>query len=104
MGHLPAHLANRSGSVGFTPSRRQEAGDKNMKPMSSRRTFFGTAAGAAALACLPRRTTAQDAYPTRPVHVVVGFTPGTAADITARVVANGAGASLGQQIVIENKP
>jgi len=75
-----------------------------MKPMSSRRTFFGTAAGAAALACLPRRTTAQEAYPTRPVHVIVGFTPGTAADITARVVANGAGAALGQQIVIENKP
>ena len=75
-----------------------------MKPTSSRRTFFGTAAGAAALACLPRRTIAQDAYPTRPVHVIVGFTPGTAADITARVVANGAGAALGQQIVIENKP
>ena len=37
-------------------------------------------------------------------HVIVGFTPGTAADITARVVANGAGAALGQQIVIENKP
>ena len=43
-----------------------------MKPTSSRRTFFGTAAGAAALACLPRKTIAQDAYPTRPVHVIVG--------------------------------
>jgi tripartite-type tricarboxylate transporter receptor subunit TctC len=74
-----------------------------MKLMLDRRRFFHLAAGAAALASLSRMATAQDAYPSRPIHVIVGFTPGTAADITARVVGNGVGAILGQQIVIENK-
>ena len=46
---------------------------------------------------------AQDAYPNKPVHLVVGFTPGSVADITARVVGNKMGQILGQQFVIENK-
>jgi len=46
---------------------------------------------------------AQD-YPNRPVRIVVGFIPGSAADITARVLGNGLGKLLGQQFVIENKP
>jgi tripartite-type tricarboxylate transporter receptor subunit TctC len=47
---------------------------------------------------------AQDAYPSRPVHLVIGFPPGAAADVTSRVLGNGMGQILGQQIVIENKP
>jgi tripartite-type tricarboxylate transporter receptor subunit TctC len=47
---------------------------------------------------------AHDAYPSRPIHVIVGFTPGAAADITARVLGEGLGSILGQQIVVENKP
>jgi len=43
-------------------------------------------------------------YPNRPVRIVVGFIPGSAADITARVLGNGLGKLLGQQFVIENKP
>jgi tripartite-type tricarboxylate transporter receptor subunit TctC len=43
-------------------------------------------------------------YPSRPVHIVVGFIPGAAADITARVVGNRLSQILGQQIVVENKP
>jgi tripartite-type tricarboxylate transporter receptor subunit TctC len=43
-------------------------------------------------------------YPSRPVHIVVGFIPGSAADITARVLGNGLGKLLGQQFVVENKP
>jgi tripartite-type tricarboxylate transporter receptor subunit TctC len=45
-----------------------------------------------------------DDYPSRPVHIVVGFIPGAAADITARVLGNGLGKLLGQQFVVENKP
>ncbi len=45
-----------------------------------------------------------DDYPNRPVHLMVGFIPGSAADITARVLGNGLGRILGQQFVIENKP
>ena len=47
---------------------------------------------------------AGDAYPSRPIHVIVGFTPGAAADITARVLGESMGPILGRQIVVENKP
>src|ERR1700750_2107082 len=43
-------------------------------------------------------------YPARPVRIIVGFIPGSAADITARVLGQRMGQSLGQQFVIENKP
>ena len=52
----------------------------------------------------PQFAAAADVYPSRPVHVIVGFTPGAAADITARVLGESLGPMLGQQIVIENKP
>jgi tripartite-type tricarboxylate transporter receptor subunit TctC len=46
---------------------------------------------------------AQD-YPTRPIHLIIGFPPGSAADITARVVSDAMGRTLGQQIVVEARP
>src|SRR5258708_37564416 len=45
-----------------------------------------------------------DDCPSRPVHIVVGFIPGSAADITARVLGNGLARLLGQQFVVEDKP
>jgi tripartite-type tricarboxylate transporter receptor subunit TctC len=51
----------------------------------------------------PLRTFAEGAYPSRPIHVVVGFTPGASSDITARIFANSAGPILGQNIVVDNK-
>jgi tripartite-type tricarboxylate transporter receptor subunit TctC len=45
-----------------------------------------------------------DTYPSRPVHLVVGFTPGAASDIIGRLFAQGAEQVVGQQIVVENKP
>jgi len=69
-----------------------------------RRTFLHLAAGAAALPSLTGLAAAEDAYPSRPVHVVIGFTPGSAADVVARVLAQSAGPILGQQVVVENKP
>ena len=44
-----------------------------------------------------------ESYPSRPIRLIVGFTPGTAADITARAFSNGATNLLGQQIVVEDK-
>ena len=41
-----------------------------------------------------------DDYPSRPVHIMVGFIPGSAADITARVLANGLGKLLGQLALV----
>jgi tripartite-type tricarboxylate transporter receptor subunit TctC len=69
-----------------------------------RRKFLHLAAGAAAVSAGARIGLAQDAYPSRPIHVIVGFTPGAAADVAARVLSKGAGPMLGQQIVVENRP
>jgi tripartite-type tricarboxylate transporter receptor subunit TctC len=46
----------------------------------------------------------QTAYPNRPVKLVLGFTPGSAADVVARVLAPKLSDALGQQVVVENKP
>src|SRR6202012_2107299 len=43
-------------------------------------------------------------YPTRPIHIVVGFTPGGGNDILARIVGQKLSESLGQPVVIDNKP
>jgi tripartite-type tricarboxylate transporter receptor subunit TctC len=68
-----------------------------------RRQFLHLTAGAAALPTASRIAWAQ-AYPSRPIRLVVGFTPGAASDITARLFGTGAAPVLGQQIVVENRP
>jgi len=47
---------------------------------------------------------AQQKYPTRPVRIVVGFSAGSATDITARMLAPRLGEKWGQPVVIENRP
>lgn len=44
------------------------------------------------------------AYPTKPIRLVVGFAPGGAADIISRIIADPLGRALGQSIIIDNKP
>jgi tripartite-type tricarboxylate transporter receptor subunit TctC len=44
-----------------------------------------------------------DAYPARPIRLIVGFAPGGANDLVARAVATRLGARLGQQVVVENR-
>ena len=68
-----------------------------------RRTFLHLAAGAAALPALPRLARAQT-YPTRPVHLIVGWPPGGAADLVARVIGQPLSERLGQPFIIENRP
>src|SRR5262249_37788408 len=67
-----------------------------------RRNFLHLAAGAAALPAVSRITWAQ-AYPTRLVHLIVGFEAGGAADILARLMGKWLSERLGQQFVIENR-
>jgi tripartite-type tricarboxylate transporter receptor subunit TctC len=68
-----------------------------------RRKFLYLTAGAAALPAAPRIAWSQ-AYPTRPVHIIVGFPPGGAGDIAARLLGQQLSERLGQPIVIENRP
>lgn len=59
--------------------------------------------GAACALALSAPTHAQD-YPVRPIRLVVSFGPGGSADIAARVVAARLSETLGQQVIIDNKP
>jgi tripartite-type tricarboxylate transporter receptor subunit TctC len=68
-----------------------------------RRTFLYLAAGAAALPALSRVALAQ-AYPTRPVRVIVPFAAGGVGDIHARLIGQWLSERLGQPFVIENRP
>jgi tripartite-type tricarboxylate transporter receptor subunit TctC len=68
-----------------------------------RRKFLHVAAGAAALPALPRVASALD-YPTRPVHLLVGFAAGGPLDTSARLIAQWLSERLGQPFVIENRP
>ena len=71
--------------------------------MHIRRRGFLQAAGAAALAFVPRAAAAEN-YPTRPVHIIVGFAPGTGNDITSRLIAQWLSDRFGRQFIVENRP
>jgi tripartite-type tricarboxylate transporter receptor subunit TctC len=68
-----------------------------------RRQFLHLAAGVVALPAVSRVAWAQ-AYPTRPVRIVVGLPPGGAADIFARLMGQWLSERLGQQFIIDNRP
>src|SRR3989442_10614744 len=68
-----------------------------------RRNFLHLAAGAGVLPTVSRFAWAQ-AYPTRPVRIIVGYAAGGGTDISARVVGQWLSERLNQQFVIENRP
>jgi tripartite-type tricarboxylate transporter receptor subunit TctC len=68
-----------------------------------RRQFLHLVAGATALPALPRVASALD-YPTRPVHIIVGFAPAGGTDIMARLIGQWLSERLGQQFTVENRP
>ena len=68
-----------------------------------RRSFLYGAAGAIALLVRPRIVRAQ-AYPTRSVHLIVGFPAGFTPDIIARLTAQSLSERLGQQVIVDNRP
>ena len=68
-----------------------------------RRRFLHLAAGAAALPVVSHIAWAQ-AYPSRPVRVVVAFAAGGPNDIIARLFGQWLSERIGQQIIVENRP
>jgi len=56
------------------------------------------------IAALGSASAAQPVYPSKPIRLVVGFAPGGAADYVARSMSDGLAKSLGQPVVVENKP
>src|SRR5262252_8700467 len=69
----------------------------------ARRRFLRLAAGATTLPAVSRIARAQ-AYPSRPVRLIVGFPAGAGADIVARILGRWLSERLGQEFIIENKP
>ncbi|HYQ07675.1 MAG TPA: tripartite tricarboxylate transporter substrate binding protein [Xanthobacteraceae bacterium] len=68
----------------------------------SRRKFLHVAAGASLVPAV-RAASASD-YPTRPVHLIIGYPPGGSADMTARLTSQWLSEKLGQQFIVESRP
>jgi tripartite-type tricarboxylate transporter receptor subunit TctC len=68
-----------------------------------RRQLLRLAAGAVGLPAISRIALALD-YPTRPVHVIVGYPPGSGPDLEARLIGQWLSERLGQPFIIENRP
>src|SRR6478672_4002081 len=82
---------------------RARSGRKTPMKLSHRRQFLHLAAGAGALPAVSRIARAQ-AYPTRPVRIVVTFPAGSTSDILARPMAQRLQERLGQPFVVDNRP
>ncbi|HEY4370725.1 MAG TPA: tripartite tricarboxylate transporter substrate binding protein [Burkholderiales bacterium] len=77
----------------------------DLKSRRDRRGFLKHTGALALGAALPAAgARAADAWPSKPIRLVVGYAPGGVADITARMVAEKVSAKLGQQIIIDNRP
>jgi tripartite-type tricarboxylate transporter receptor subunit TctC len=70
--------------------------------MALHRTCLSTLA--ALLGCSLTASAAESEYPTRPVRMIVAFAPGGGSDTAARILAQRLSSSLGQQVVIDNRP
>ena len=68
-----------------------------------RRNFLHLAASAAALSGVSRIARAQD-FPSRPVRIIVNLAPGGGLDFNSRLIGEFVSRSLGQQVIVENKP
>lgn len=74
-------------------------------PLSNRRRHMIAVAAALCAGPLPHTTVhAQDQWPSKPIRLIVPFTPGGVTDTSGRLIAENLGKRLGQQVVVDNKP
>src|SRR3954454_11722578 len=84
-------------------ARHSAPGGENPMMLSRRRFLHGVSAAAAAGAVAPARVARAQAWPSRPVRLVVGFPAGGGADAVTRIVANRLSEIWSQQVVVENR-
>src|SRR6516162_8444076 len=94
-------MRNRKREIRTSGSARDE--DEQPPHLLGRRQFLHLAAGAAALTAVSRIAEAQ-AYPSRPVHLIVGFPASGLTDILARLLGPSLSEGLGQQFIVEDRP
>src|SRR5262245_33820968 len=87
----------------FSRVQQKRSGRRTPMKLPHRRQVLHLAAGAAALPMVSRIARAQ-AYPTRPVRIIVGSAAGGGNDIIARLIGQWLSEHLGQQFVVENRP
>ena len=68
------------------------------------RAFIGNAILGCALLALATSQAWAQAYPTKPITIVIGYTPGAVSDLTARTVADGLNQAWGQPVIVDNRP
>src|SRR5262249_36503276 len=88
-----------------TPRRRSahRGNERRLVTQHPRRRFLSLAAGAVSLPAVSRTAWTQ-AYPSRPVRIIVGTVAGGPQDIAARLIGQSLSERLGQRFVIENRP
>jgi tripartite-type tricarboxylate transporter receptor subunit TctC len=72
--------------------------------MWRRPLFTGLCVATLGLAMLAAPAVHAQTYPDKPIHIIVAFTPGSATDVVARAVAQAMSQSMGQPVVVDNRP
>lgn len=75
-----------------------------MRVVPTRRSLIGNGAGVAALIICPSLASTQSVWPTKPVTIVVSVPPGGAGDTIARAFAQHVSQTIGQQLIVDNRP
>jgi tripartite-type tricarboxylate transporter receptor subunit TctC len=86
--------------IGCAPGKRAGSAPRRRRKLAGKTS----ALGAVALACAVSSIASAQTYPVRPVRMIVGFAAGGATDIAARALAQKLSETIGQQVIVDNRP